>query len=109
MNSCTQKSLTADPESGMKPFAYTTESKNANETLLRHGYLGGSPDQPSVAFSVQMFEIYRQVHRVCPRFSLEGLSKVICYLQKVRTAAPSHTPLIFKFRSLLASHILQNN
>ncbi|KAJ7701644.1 hypothetical protein B0H14DRAFT_2416974 [Mycena olivaceomarginata] len=29
-----------------------------------------------------MFEIYWQVHRVCPRFSLEGSSKVICYLQK---------------------------
>ncbi|KAJ6464986.1 hypothetical protein C8R45DRAFT_1107214 [Mycena sanguinolenta] len=67
-------------ESGQRSFVYTSESKSANETLLRHGFIGGSPDQPLIAFSIQTFEIYRQVHRVCPRFSLDGLSKVLSYL-----------------------------
>lgn len=60
-------------------------SKNANETLLQHGYIGGSPDQPAIAFSIKTFEIYRQIHRVCPRFSIDGLAKSLNYLHKVRT------------------------
>ncbi|KAF8195178.1 hypothetical protein K438DRAFT_1968514 [Mycena galopus ATCC 62051] len=67
-------------ESGPRPFVYTSTSRNANETLLHHGYVGGSPDQPTIAFSGHTFEIYRQVHRVCPRFSLEGLAKVLGHL-----------------------------
>ncbi|KAJ7215075.1 hypothetical protein GGX14DRAFT_610221 [Mycena pura] len=63
-------------ESQSTPFRYTDESKNANQTLVLHGYIGGSPEQPSIAFSVETFEIYRQVHRVCPRFSIDGLAKL---------------------------------
>ncbi|KAJ6455539.1 hypothetical protein C8R47DRAFT_996729 [Mycena vitilis] len=59
-----------------------SQSTNANATLLRHGYIGGSPDQPTIAFSLQTLEIYRQIHRVCPRFSLDGLSKALNYLHK---------------------------
>ncbi|KAJ6565152.1 hypothetical protein DFH09DRAFT_1314957 [Mycena vulgaris] len=70
-------------ESGIKSFVYTNASKNANETLLRHGYIGGSPDQPTIAFSVKTFEIYRQVHRVCPRFSLDALAKTLNHLHRV--------------------------
>ncbi|KAF8156234.1 hypothetical protein K438DRAFT_1621664 [Mycena galopus ATCC 62051] len=70
-------------ESGIQLFAYINASKNANETLLRHGYIGGSPDQPTIAFSVKTFEIYRQVHRVCPRFSLDSLAKTLNHLHRV--------------------------
>ncbi|KAJ6573774.1 hypothetical protein DFH09DRAFT_1246596 [Mycena vulgaris] len=52
----------------------------ANETLLFHGFIGGSPDQPTIAFSIKTFEVYRQIHRVCPRFSIDGLAKVLNYL-----------------------------
>ncbi|KAF8184387.1 hypothetical protein K438DRAFT_1766459 [Mycena galopus ATCC 62051] len=80
-------------ESGLRPFVYTSTSRNANETLLRHGYVGGSPDQPTIAFSVYTFEIYRQVHRVCPRFSLEGLAKVLGHLHMRPVLHPISIPI----------------
>ena len=30
-----------------------------------------------------MFEIYRQIHRVCPRFSIYVLAKSLCHLHQV--------------------------
>ncbi|KAL0063407.1 hypothetical protein AAF712_009716 [Marasmius tenuissimus] len=49
----------------------------ANETLARFGALGGSPDQPDVAFPSKFLEGLRQIHRVCSRFRIHGLSRVI--------------------------------
>ncbi|KAJ7340863.1 hypothetical protein DFH08DRAFT_963708 [Mycena albidolilacea] len=49
-------------EFGPRTFAYTTESRNANKTLLKHGYIGGSPDQPTIAFALSTLKIYRQIH-----------------------------------------------
>ncbi|KAJ7473498.1 hypothetical protein FB451DRAFT_1133999 [Mycena latifolia] len=64
-------------------FSHAADSISANETLIRHGYIGGSPDQPVIAFSLQTFEIYRQVHCVCPRFSMEALAKTLNHLHRV--------------------------
>ena len=55
----------------------------ANETLLRHGYLGSSPLQPTAAFSVRTLAAYRQAHRTCPRFSIEAQCKMLSYLHNV--------------------------
>ncbi|KAJ7764195.1 hypothetical protein DFH07DRAFT_867309 [Mycena maculata] len=49
-------------------------------SLIRHGYIGSAPDQPGFAFPIRLFEIYRQLHRVCPRFSLDALSKALTHL-----------------------------
>ncbi|KAJ6591774.1 hypothetical protein DFH09DRAFT_1306483 [Mycena vulgaris] len=70
-------------ESGTKAFAYSNNTVNANQVLLHHGYIGGSPNQPTIAFSIETFEIYRQIHRTCPRFSLDALAKVLNYLHMV--------------------------
>ncbi|KAJ7691237.1 hypothetical protein B0H14DRAFT_3531973 [Mycena olivaceomarginata] len=51
-------------EFGPRTSAYTAESRNTNKTLLRHGYIGGSPDQPTITFALSTFEIYRQIHRL---------------------------------------------
>ncbi|KAK7040677.1 hypothetical protein VNI00_009583 [Paramarasmius palmivorus] len=56
------------------------QTMTLNETLLRHGYIGASATRPNLAFPLSLLEIYRQVHRVCPRFSIDGLSKVLQYL-----------------------------
>ncbi|KAJ6536526.1 hypothetical protein DFH09DRAFT_841192, partial [Mycena vulgaris] len=48
-----------------------------------HGYIGGSPDQPAITFSLQTFEIYRQIHRVCLRFSMDGLAKTLNHLHRM--------------------------
>ncbi|KAK1216209.1 hypothetical protein PQX77_021161 [Marasmius sp. AFHP31] len=58
-------------------FCPVRDAHTANETFLRYGLLGGSPDQPKIAFPVHFLETYRQIHRVCPRFTLNGLSRVV--------------------------------
>ncbi|KAL0567338.1 hypothetical protein V5O48_014650, partial [Marasmius crinis-equi] len=52
-------------------------AKSINESLAYHGLLGGSPQQPTVAFPFQFLEAFRQIHRVCPRFTLNGLSRML--------------------------------
>ncbi|KAJ6555295.1 hypothetical protein B0H10DRAFT_2373425 [Mycena sp. CBHHK59/15] len=64
----------------MHMFSHTPTSTSANEALIRHGFIGCSPDQPALAFPLRLFEVYRQLHRVCPRFSLDALSKTLAYL-----------------------------
>ncbi|KAL0063013.1 hypothetical protein AAF712_010144 [Marasmius tenuissimus] len=53
------------------------EAETPNETLARFGLLGGSPEQPTVAFPFLLLETFRQIHRVCPRFSINQLSRVL--------------------------------
>ncbi|KAL0566107.1 hypothetical protein V5O48_015913 [Marasmius crinis-equi] len=52
-------------------------TQSINESLVYHGLLGGSPDQPNIAFPFDFLETFRQIHRVCPRFTLNGLSRVL--------------------------------
>ncbi|KAJ7683506.1 hypothetical protein B0H14DRAFT_2422395 [Mycena olivaceomarginata] len=70
-------------ESGLESFSHTADVVKANETLVRRGYLGSSPDKPALAFSLRTLEIYRQLHRVCPRFTIDSLAKTLNYLHKV--------------------------
>ncbi|KAJ6546358.1 hypothetical protein B0H10DRAFT_2131452 [Mycena sp. CBHHK59/15] len=47
-------------------FVHVDNVQRTNETLIRHGYIGSSPEKVSLAFPLRLFEIYRQIHRVCP-------------------------------------------
>lgn len=76
--------LTSHLESCQRFFSHTTDVIKANETLLRCGYIGASPDTPAIAFSLRTFEIFRQIHRVTPRFTLDSLAKTLNHLHKVR-------------------------
>ncbi|KAJ7761561.1 hypothetical protein DFH07DRAFT_957156 [Mycena maculata] len=67
-------------EHGPHSFSYNPGEVGANEALLRHGFIGSAPDRPVFAFPIRLFEIYRQLHRVCPRFSLDALSKTLTHL-----------------------------
>jgi hypothetical protein len=64
-------------------FVHGPDSENANETLVRHGYLGCSPEAVTTAISFETLEAYRQLHRVCPRLSDEAYSKALCHLHEV--------------------------
>lgn len=55
----------------------------ANETLVRSGFLGATPERPTIAISIELLEIYRQLRRVCPRLSLDALSRALCHLHHV--------------------------
>ncbi|KAJ7807478.1 hypothetical protein B0H14DRAFT_2196341, partial [Mycena olivaceomarginata] len=70
---------------GFDEFAsrrFTHTGSTANATLLRNGYLGSSPEKVSRAFPIQLFEIYHQIHRVCPRFTLDTLGKTLTHLHQ---------------------------
>ncbi|CAK5272797.1 unnamed protein product [Mycena citricolor] len=64
-------------------FTHAPGASSPNEALLRRGYIGGSPDSPTIAFSTRTFEIYRQIHRVTPRFTVDSLARVLNYLHQV--------------------------
>ncbi|KIY47135.1 hypothetical protein FISHEDRAFT_45873, partial [Fistulina hepatica ATCC 64428] len=53
-----------------------------NEAMAFGGAIGATPDTPQVAFTFNFLETYRQLHRVCPRLSLEGVSKALLHLHK---------------------------
>ncbi|KAK7017068.1 hypothetical protein VNI00_018708 [Paramarasmius palmivorus] len=83
-----------------------TETENqtltVNETLVRHGFIGASAERPVLAFSFSLFEIYRQVHRVCPRFSIDGLSKSLQYLHGMAREAHLENQLRTAYDEYLA-------
>jgi hypothetical protein len=58
----------------------------SNETLVRSGFLGASPEKPTLAISIELLEIYRQLRRVCPRFSIDALGRALCHIHYVRTS-----------------------
>ncbi|KAF8169212.1 hypothetical protein K438DRAFT_1983518 [Mycena galopus ATCC 62051] len=67
-------------ELGAHKFIHTGSTVNA--TLIHHGYLGASPEKVNRAFPLRMFEIYRQIHRVCPQFTLDALGKTLTNLHQ---------------------------
>jgi hypothetical protein len=69
----------------MQEFSHAPDANYTNETLVRHGFIGATPDKPVIAFSFKLFEIYRQLHRVCPRLSVDGLSACLSHLHHVNT------------------------
>jgi hypothetical protein len=55
----------------------------ANVSLIRAGYLGGSPVQPMLAVSLECLELYHQIHRRKVSFSVQAMVKVLCALHSV--------------------------
>lgn len=102
-------------ESHVIPFAYVVNSfvvrrqlnipvlsgdVYPNESLLHRGYLGSSPLQPTLAFSIRTLAAYRQSHRTCPRFSIEAQCRMLCHMNQV------HTVAVDPFR-MLYSHLVE--
>lgn len=55
----------------------------SNVALVRGGCLGSSPLLVATAFSLRTLEVYRQTHRVCPRFSIQAEVRKLCHLHDV--------------------------
>jgi hypothetical protein len=68
----------------MRTFLHLPNAKYINETLVLHGFIGATPEKPTIAFSFRLLQVYQQLHRVCPRLSLEALSKALNYLHRVQ-------------------------
>ncbi|KAH9931426.1 uncharacterized protein B0H18DRAFT_1083452 [Fomitopsis serialis] len=56
---------------------------HANVALVSRGFLGSAPQKPTVAISLKTLEAYRQLHRACPRLSVQAQVKALCYLHEV--------------------------
>ncbi|KAG1785797.1 uncharacterized protein HD556DRAFT_1456348 [Suillus plorans] len=52
----------------------------ANVSLINMGLLGCSPIQPKIAVSLQCLELYHQIRRRKPSFSVQAMVKVLCAL-----------------------------
>ncbi|KAJ3003115.1 hypothetical protein NUW54_g1805 [Trametes sanguinea] len=61
----------------------TTISQSADlstaEALVRHGYLGNSPINPSLAILLKTLELFRCLKLVKASFSAEAFAKLVCY------------------------------
>lgn len=68
----------------LQKFYHFPDSITVNQTLVRNGYIGATPERPSIAFSITLFEIFRQIHRVCPHLSIYGITKVLSHIHGVR-------------------------
>jgi hypothetical protein len=59
------------------------QDEEANVTLIRHGLLGASPSQPTVAFTLESLEFYHQLRRCQGNFSIQAFIKALCAIQDV--------------------------
>ncbi|EIW74685.1 hypothetical protein CONPUDRAFT_159976 [Coniophora puteana RWD-64-598 SS2] len=48
------------------------------EALVSAGYLGATPEKPTIAFSLPTLELFRRLRLRKPSFSVEAFAKVIC-------------------------------
>ncbi|KAJ6456851.1 hypothetical protein C8R45DRAFT_1110650 [Mycena sanguinolenta] len=89
-------------ESGTHLFSHPPDVVRANQTLIRHGFIGGAPEKPAIAFSIRTFEVYQQIHRVCPRYTIDSLAKTLCHLHKVPRKASLGEQLTTAYDAYLA-------
>ena len=68
----------------MRSFHPARPDELPNVTLVHNGSLGVAPVAPSLAISLRALEAYRQLHRVCPRLSVQAFSRALCILHAVR-------------------------
>jgi hypothetical protein len=71
-------------DNSIQQFHHFFGSETINISLARYGVLGSAPEKPSLAFSFRTLESYRQLHRVCPRLSIDAFSKALHHLYQVR-------------------------
>lgn len=83
------KVLTFFLELQPQTFRHIPDASYINQTLVRNGFLGASPEKPTLAISIELLEIYRQLRRVCPRFSLDALARALCHIHKVSSVSKS--------------------
>lgn len=57
----------------------------ANVALLHMGYIGCSPQRPSVAISLEVLDLYYRLRRRHPQLGLQAFTRVLCDLHNVRT------------------------
>ena len=59
-------------------------SESPAEALIRNGYLGATPDNPSIAVSLRTLELFQDIRRFKASYSVEAFTKMLCYKYYVR-------------------------
>lgn len=60
------------------------DSKSVAEALMFQGYIGNTPETPTVALSVRTLQLFRHIRLCKPLFSIEAFAWVLCDLYNVR-------------------------
>ena len=68
---------------GKRSFLHSSDSVSSAVTLLEYGVIGTSPVQPQLGFTIETLRFYRQLRRVCPRFSLDAFAKALNFYHAV--------------------------
>ena len=63
-----------------------TSEQGPAEALVRYGYLSPTPDQPTIAVSLETLELFHNIRRFKPSFSVEAFTKMVCYKNYVTKA-----------------------
>ena len=71
------------PARGLHAFTHLSSTSFASVTLILHGYLGASPEQPQLAISLQLLAFFRQLRRVHPRISFDAFAKTLNHFHSV--------------------------
>ena len=71
------------PARGLHAFVLLSSTPFASITLILHGYLGASPEQPQLAFSIQLLAFYRQLRHVHPHLSFDAFAKCLNHFHSV--------------------------
>ena len=68
---------------GKRTFLHSSDSISSAVTLLEYGVIGTTPIQPQLGFTIETLRLYRQLRRVCPRFSLDAFAKALNFYHAV--------------------------
>ncbi|KAG2146793.1 hypothetical protein DEU56DRAFT_731337 [Suillus clintonianus] len=79
----------------------------ANAALLRHGLLGCSPVEPSVAIEVHALELYHRLRRRHAQLSIQAFTRALCDIHKVnyRTCFREQFSIAFDAYLSILQHI----
>ncbi|KZV59469.1 hypothetical protein PENSPDRAFT_672324 [Peniophora sp. CONT] len=59
------------------------DGENVNVTLMRHGYIGGTPITPAVAFHLDILCLAHSSRRCNPSCGLQGIIRMICMFHEI--------------------------
>ncbi|KAJ3551111.1 hypothetical protein NM688_g4924 [Phlebia brevispora] len=62
----------------LKTIEFRPPATSGAGVLVQHGYIGASPIDPSVAFSIKTLKLFRRLRLRKASFSTEAFSKVLC-------------------------------
>ena len=74
-----------------------TSHQLPTEALVRSGFLGATPDKPTIAVSIETLQLFYDIRRFKASYSVEAFTKMICYkyvvsLSELTTVAYIHVP-----------------